>query len=242
MRTVFDCGIVFSIQKFSEFDAILKIFSKNNGKISLLARGFFRPKSKMIGVLQLFCETDFYFFPAKNEKSLCKLIRTENFSPPNFQPSPDFFLISEFCEKFCRENQSIPTFFNFLSEIRRASDAKNLAVIFLVRALTIFGFFPDFKFCSKCGKKFSNFAFWKMSGEIFCENCDNSGQKLNFSDIKVLKSYQYFSLEIYQKILLEIKSYQKILDFLFLILKNSHHTSFFSQKFFKNKKPESNFC
>ncbi len=53
-------GIVLSSIKYSEADRILKIYSKNYGKLSLIAKGVRKPISKKRGSLEVFNAVNFH--------------------------------------------------------------------------------------------------------------------------------------------------------------------------------------
>ena len=59
LRTYSSEGIVLSRKNYGEADRILVILSKNFGKLSLLAKGIRKIKSKKRGSLEIFCQIKF---------------------------------------------------------------------------------------------------------------------------------------------------------------------------------------
>lgn len=60
-------GIVLSRRDFQEADRILNVLTPDNGRISVIAKGVRRPKSKLAGGIELFTINDLTILPSKNE-------------------------------------------------------------------------------------------------------------------------------------------------------------------------------
>ena len=59
-------GVVIRQTKFSEYDKIITVFTKEKGKVQAIAKGARRPKSQMMGSTDIFCYSDFVFFSGRN--------------------------------------------------------------------------------------------------------------------------------------------------------------------------------
>jgi DNA repair protein RecO (recombination protein O) len=59
-------GIILSRRSFSEADRILTVFSKSKGKVSLMAKGVRKPKSRKRGSIEVFSEVEYSAAKGKN--------------------------------------------------------------------------------------------------------------------------------------------------------------------------------
>lgn len=217
MQTISDLGVVLRSRLFGEYDALLTLFTKHSGKVTVLAKGLRRSTSRMSGILQPFSVVSFERSVPKNEQSLAKLIRADLSSPP-----PDFFEDSFVClelaEKISREGQEVSKFFDLLSDFSSASDFSRILPVFFLKTLTIFGYLSLYEKCEKCAEKFSSAAYWQFSGEMICENCESGGLVIDFSEIKMLRFWQIARLNDCLKVDISDESRRKILSFLFRFL------------------------
>ena len=73
-------AIVLSRKDFSEADRILTVYSKEFGKLSLLAKGIKRPKSRKRGNLEVFSQIKFLAAKTKGLGILVEVALIESFS------------------------------------------------------------------------------------------------------------------------------------------------------------------
>jgi DNA repair protein RecO (recombination protein O) len=60
-------GIVLSRRDYQEADRILHVLTPDNGRVSLIAKGVRRPKSKMAGGIELFTINELTYLPGKSD-------------------------------------------------------------------------------------------------------------------------------------------------------------------------------
>lgn len=60
-------GIVLSRRDYQEADRILHVLTPDNGRVSLIAKGVRRPKSKMAGGIELFTINELTYLPSKSD-------------------------------------------------------------------------------------------------------------------------------------------------------------------------------
>jgi len=81
MNTVVDQAIVLKRLEYGEADRILTVLTKNNGKLSVIAKGARRPKSKLAGGIEIFCVNSISYINSKNDlKTLASAQVAEHFS------------------------------------------------------------------------------------------------------------------------------------------------------------------
>lgn len=183
-------GIVVRKIRWHETSNIVTSYTKDFGKVKLLAKGVFRPKSKLTGSLELFSLVAFVFY--KKEK-------TELYTLSSADLLKSFSKISEEIERYAIASagmelldrlvtgeQSHPQIFDltlkFLSNAE-TSDTKKLEPLLWAYALKLsacLGYRPKIDKCVVCGKKFTSsfFLFSLERGGIVCNRCAQKSEGL----------------------------------------------------------------
>lgn len=65
--TIVTKGIILSRRDYQEADRILNVLTPDHGRLSLIAKGVRRPKSKMAGGIELFTVNELTVLPSKNQ-------------------------------------------------------------------------------------------------------------------------------------------------------------------------------
>lgn len=228
-------GIVVRKIRWHETSNIITSYTKDFGKIKLLAKGVFRPKSKLIGSLELFSLIAVVFY--KKEKTELYTLSSADLLKSFSKISEDLerYAIAsagmELLDKLITGEESNPRIFNlitrFLSRVELV-DQKDLEPLLWAYALklsTYLGYRPKTDRCVVCGKTFSSnlILFSLERGGIVCDKCaqkDALYLRLSKESVNWLKKIQNqnFSKEfkMSSKSLREIRGF--ILDFL------SYHT------------------
>ncbi len=218
MNTTTDQGVVLQSRPYSEYDAILTLFTKTSGRLGVITKGVRRPNAKLSGMLQPFCAIHLEWLPPKSSDGLAKLIRAEPLNGGLLSADPEFLFIAEVAQKLCREGQGNEQFYQLLADISRSRNAPRSTAIFMIQALTLYGFFPEFQQCPKCPEQFAAAGRWQSSGEIFCLQHAEFGTPLTFDEIKTLRFWQRADFVTSEKVALPPESLQKILSFLISFL------------------------
>lgn len=222
MKILADEGVVLQSRPFSEYDVILTVFAKESGKLSMLAKGTRRPHAKLSGILQPFCCIRFECIEPKGESGLSKLTRAEPLSGGLKSSDPLFLLLAEVAQKLSREGQGNAFFYRLLQDVSNTSVPSRALTIFLIKAVTLYGFLPHFEDCPLCKKRFSTAGFWQPSGEIICQNDAAAGTPLAFDEIKVLRFWQHAEFALCEKVTAPPEMLDKFTRFLIALLEHEH--------------------
>jgi DNA repair protein RecO (recombination protein O) len=228
-------GIVLRKIRWHETSNIITSYTKDCGKIKLLAKGVFRPKSKFTGSLELFALVAIVFY--KKEKTELYTLSSADLLKSFSKISEDLerYAIAsagmELLDKLITGEESNPQIFDlvlkFLSEAE-AINEKSLEPLLWAFALKLsvyLGYRPKIDKCVVCGKRFSPdlFLLSLERGGIVCNKCVQqdalylrlSRESLNW--LKRIQNHEFFeNLKISPKSLKEIRDF--ILDFI------SYHT------------------
>lgn len=228
-------GIVVRKIRWHETSNIVTSYTKDFGKIKLLAKGVFRPKSKLTGSLELFSLVAFVFY--KREKTELYTLGSADLLTSFSGISEDIkrYAIAsagmELLDRLITGEESNPRIFKlsvkFLAEVESA-DEKDLEPLLWAYALKLsvyLGYGPKIDKCVVCGKRYTSgfFLFSLERGGIVCDRCaqkDALYLRLSKESLNWLKKIQNHdfpgNFKISLKSLKEIRSF--ILDFL------SYHT------------------
>jgi len=174
-------GVILKEQDFKEADKILTIYTKELGKITALAKGVRKTKSKLAGNLQQFSEIELYLAPGKSFYIVCGAETKERFLniKKDLSKIADAFYISELVDKFTTDGQSNVKIFQLLyyafSRFDKNTKNKDLFLAaFELKLLEYLGYKPQTKSCVQCqnnlGQNEKVFFNVRLGG-VLCPNC-----------------------------------------------------------------------
>ena len=151
MRTYSDEGIVLARRNFGEADRILSIYSKNHGRISVIAKGIRKLTSRKRGHLEIFSYIRFQAVEGHGIGILTEVETInsfESFKKDLKKVSLAYF----FCEvigKITHEHERNDGIFelilNYLEKLQFEDRLKSLRMNFILDLLVIAGFWPKGK-------------------------------------------------------------------------------------------------
>lgn len=147
-RTYSSEGIVLARRNYGEADRILVVFSKDQGKLSLMAKGVRKPSSRKRGHIEVFSHLQ---FSAARGKSLDIIIEAEMIDAFSSirkdlkKVSVAYFFV-ETVGRLTREDEKNQSVFNlllyYLNRLKKSKSLKLLRDEFTVEILTLLGFWP----------------------------------------------------------------------------------------------------
>ena len=180
-----DRGIVIKQVDFGEADRILSILTANHGKISAIAKGVRRLKSRKATACGLFVESKFVFVEGRSLDIITEAesIRSYDSIKENLERVSVLFYVSELLDRLVEGDDELNGWavFELLSDFlqlveRNDSDSMfNLVRGFEAKLLSLMGLSPELHNCVACKKKLENGSplfFDLNSGGIRCEVCN----------------------------------------------------------------------
>lgn len=140
-------GVVLSCKNFGEADRILKIYTKDFGKISCLAKGVRRPRSKKGGHLETGNWCKVFIAKGKNLDLLTEVELKKAFGIEDFkvEKANKIYHILELVDSLTQENHKNEELFilliRYLAKIETEKDFDFVSSVFKVKLLTLLGFF-----------------------------------------------------------------------------------------------------
>ncbi len=141
-------GIILSTRDYSEADRILTIFTKNHGKLSLIAKGVRKLSSRKRGSLEIFNQIKFSVSQNRGMGILTEveIINSHNPIRKNLKKVALAYYFSEVISRTTREEERHDNLYDYLaqilSDLENTNKLKQLRLEFVRRSLVILGFWP----------------------------------------------------------------------------------------------------
>jgi len=175
-------AIVLRARKVRETSKIVTLFTKRFGKVSVMAKGSLRPKSKFGSSLEILTHSlIIYYF--KENRNVHTLSHSETLNPfadikADFAKLAYASVAGEILERFAPPEDPNEELFDVSIMALREFDAAGrgeLEVIlasYLLKLLQLTGYGPSLRTCVRCGKKIGDGAsFGLLSGGVLCRQC-----------------------------------------------------------------------
>lgn len=152
-------GVILSSRNFGEADKILRIFTKDHGKISVLAKGVRRPKSKKGGHVEIGNWCKIFVANGKSLDLLTEVELKKAFGHENltYEKNAKIFHILELVDMLSQEHQKNFTVYKllvqYLDKINKVNNFNLISSIFKVKLLSNLGFFSAKTLNAKNAKK-----------------------------------------------------------------------------------------
>lgn len=194
MKTLTTNGIILKRTSYNDADRILTIYTEDLGKITGLAKGIRKMKSKKRGDLELFNNTKLHLAKGKTWYIVTQTELIDDFNniKLNSNTTTWAFFIAEVFERFTNEEEENDRLYNFMIKTFKSLDLHNdnfhIVNAFLIKILNMSGFFNQRiteKTSSKIEKEYINTLLNekfdiinKLTNEIYSTELANNINKL----------------------------------------------------------------
>ncbi|APH04346.1 DNA repair protein RecO [Bacillus weihaiensis] len=196
-------GIVIRSTNYGETNKIITLYTRELGKVGVMARGAKKPNSRLTSVTQLFTYGTFLF---QKSSGLGGLQQGESIHSLR-GIREDIFLtayaayIVELLDKSTENLEVNPFVFELLKQtlfyLDDEVDPDILVNIFEMKMLSVLGIAPQLDGCSICGNKDGTFHFSIRTGGFICHRCfekDSYRIPISPTTVKLLRLFYYFDL------------------------------------------------
>ncbi|GAA0482608.1 DNA repair protein RecO [Salinibacillus aidingensis] len=212
-------GIVIRTQDYGESHKIVTLFTREKGKIGLMAKGAKKPKSQMAAITQPFVYGEFLIQPGRNLGTLYQGEITHFMRQirENIVKTAYAAYLAELTDKVL-ENHSPDLFLydQFIHTFERLQTEENPEVIAMIYELKVFekgGFAPELNQCVSCGRTEGITHFSVAEGGFLCTACahiDGHALHLNEALFKLLRTIRYVKVERIGKISIKEENRRKL--------------------------------
>ena len=196
-------GIIIRTTNYGETNKIVTLYTREWGKVGVMARGAKKPNSRLAAVTQLFT---YGYFLVQKSSGLGGLQQGEIISSMR-SIREDIFLtayasyIVDLTDKSIDDRKPNPFLFELvyqtLNLINEGYDAEIIVNIFEMKMLNTLGLYPVLNQCSICGHTEGHFSFSIREGGLICHRClekDPYHLKISPSAVKLLRLFYYLDL------------------------------------------------
>lgn len=216
-------GFVLKKVDFGETDRIFTIFTKDFGKLEILAKAIRKIRSKLRGGMELFYLSDIEFIQGKTHKTLTDAISIESFQNlrKDLKRLKIAYDTSEMIDTLIKGEEKDEKVWELFKETFERLNSFYLSIkecwliyyYFFWNFLAVLGYKPQLNFCSICQKKLipKNLYFSEKEGGVICFECSRkvkSRRKITPDVIKILRLILKKDFDFLKKLKIE-KKHQK---------------------------------
>jgi len=226
-------GIIIRTRDYGEGNKIITIFSSQVGKVSVMARGAKKPKSRLSSISQLFTYGQFLFHRSSPNSmgslSQGEIIESFRDLRQDLTKTAYAAYFAELVDKIVDDGeiniyvfQLLLTVFKYLDD---GIDAEILARLVEMKMLTIGGYKPEVNQCVSCGGVENINSFSIREGGFLCEQCreeDSYRIILLPSTIKLLRLFYHYEIERMGSVSVKRETREELKKILWLFM--DHHT------------------
>lgn len=197
-------SIVIRATNYGESNKVVTLYTREWGKVGVMARGAKKPNSRLAAVTQLFT---YGYFLVQKGNGLGVLQQGEMISSMR-SIKEDIFLtayasyIIDLTDKSTDEKKPNPYMFELLYQtlnyLNEGYDGEILVNIFEMKMLNTLGLYPTLNQCSICGSIDGYFSFSIREGGLLCHRClekDPYHLKISSVTLKLLRLFYYIDLK-----------------------------------------------
>jgi DNA repair protein RecO (recombination protein O) len=202
---------------YGENNKIIAIYTRHNGKMSVMVRGAKKMNSRFSSITQLFTYGEFVLFKSGSMGTLnqAEAIETHRKLRENLHMSAYSAYVVELIDRIVPEFEKNEMMFEQLkASLEAIGDGKDAAIVLHImemKMLAIAGYHPQLDACVRCGAHEGEMAISVLQGGIVCKACSmNDTQVIGISAaaLKMLRLFQRMDLR--RLGMIEVKEITKI--------------------------------
>lgn len=177
-------GLVLRVTPYQEADAMLSVLTREQGLLSLRARGVRRAKSPLKGACQLLAYSEFTIFENRGFHTVNEAAPLEMFLPlrqdlEKLTLAQYFAQVAEvLSQEDAPQSGILPLTLNAIYALTKLDlPQRQVKAVFELRAMCISGFQPDVSGCAVCGAQAPE-RFDVSEGCLVCAACGGSGIRM----------------------------------------------------------------
>jgi DNA repair protein RecO (recombination protein O) len=176
-----DEGIILRTHKLGEVDRILTILTKDHGQIRAVAKGVRKTSSRFGARLEPFMVADLQLHEGRNLDTVSQVEQLASYGSQIVADYPKYTAANamvEAAERLTRESSNSQQYLLLLGGLRALSqsnyESSQVLDSYLLRALSLSGWVPDFGHCHSCMGLERAF-FSVHTGHVSCQSCNIPG-------------------------------------------------------------------
>ncbi|MFA6423354.1 MAG: DNA repair protein RecO [Patescibacteria group bacterium] len=229
--------IILKRKNFMEADRLVTVFTRDLGKLKLLAKGSRKPLSKMGGILQTFNLVHLLVHRGRTFDIITGGNLIEAFKPKNLEDVSEIFTIAELIDKFIAEEDPHPEVYDLVKELYDFEPNEVLLNYFKFKLLDLVGLGPELGNCVNCSNKLEQDGngFSPMQG-VLCPKCLHLGFPVKNETIKFLRLTLNKDADFIFRLKMDDEAIEEIGKIINIILAEKTHVKLNSNKFVQEVK------
>jgi DNA repair protein RecO (recombination protein O) len=221
-------GIVIRTRDYGEGHAIVTLFTREQGKMAVVARGVKKTRSRLASLCQPFTHGQFLFFQTSGLPSLSQgeVIQAFQGIGRDLLSTAYAGYITELVDRLTGEREPHPGLFAqyllSLQAIENGADCQIIARIMEMKLLMAAGYTPQLTHCSKCrAGEHQHFYFDVGAGGITCSDCARRTEQLiplSSATLRLLRLFQQINLGKLGQVNLKKETRQQLEEVMFRFL------------------------
>ena len=208
-------GIIIRTQDYGETHKIVTLFSKQLGKLAVIARGAKKPKSRMAAVSQTFIHGEYLIQIGRGMGVMQQgeVMMSHRKIREDIVKTAYVSYLAEITDKLMDEKKpSAFIFEQFEASIAAIEDDKDPDVILMMYEMKLYplqGFQPILDYCIDCGRTEDLLGFSIHQGGMLCQRCISHDQyaiKLTAQQVKLLRMFSTVGLERVKNISVKLEN------------------------------------
>jgi DNA repair protein RecO (recombination protein O) len=207
-------GIVLAEMKFKETSKIITVYTKELGKISVMAQGAYRPRSQILASTQIFAYCDFQLRKGRNFYYIIQVDLIKSFYSlrEDMERLSYGFYLLELIEKALPDEEENEKLFLLLEKgltilSKLEKNFAEFVAAYELKFISFIGYRPHLNNCVVCSNEIygDKIKFSKRLGGIVCPNCyssDISAKTINSNLAKSIDKLMYIPLDELEKLMI----------------------------------------
>ncbi|MDK8639641.1 DNA repair protein RecO [Niallia taxi] len=196
-------GIVIRTTDYGETNKITTLFTREWGKVGVMARGAKKTNSRLSAVTQPFTYA-YYLVQRSTGLGLMQqgeMITSFRAIKEDIMLTAYASYVAELTDRCTEDKKPNPFHFELLHQtmnyMNEGYDAQILTNIYEMKMLNVLGMYPVLDKCTICGATDGQFSFSIREGGLICHRClehDPYHYKISQAAVKLLRVFYYFDL------------------------------------------------
>ncbi|MCP3025646.1 DNA repair protein RecO [Halobacillus sp. A5] len=212
-------GIVLRTRDYGETHKIVTLFTREKGKIGVMARGAKKPNSRMASVTQPFIHGQFLIHAGSGLGSLSQgeMITSLRSIREDIVKTAYASYLAELTDKLLDEKKPDPFLFEQLLQtllwMAEGKDSEILSMMYELKMYRKAGFAPKVDVCLNCGASDGPFSFSVVEGGYLCFRCKHvDSQAYGLSDplAKLLRLFLHMDVKRVGQITMKEENKKKL--------------------------------
>jgi DNA repair protein RecO (recombination protein O) len=190
-------AVVIRQRELGEADRILVLYTRERGKLSAVAKGVRRPRSRLAGSLQLFCQAEVQLAAGRSLEVATQARAVDAFYHlrDDMARYSHASYLAELLDAVTEEGLADPGLFELLvgtlSALDSGADPTTLTRAFELKLLGRLGYGPELESCASCAAQIGAKArgFSVTQGGVLCARClaSGGGAQLSAAGLRALR-------------------------------------------------------